>query len=59
MNRSEAEKLLRGWGLTDRPEEFGDGIHSWRCEYPDRYGRCTCFEDCVRDLMKFMEGETE
>lgn len=26
------------------------GIHSWRCEYPDRYGPCTCLEELVDDL---------
>ena len=31
-----------------------DSLHSWRCEYPDRYGPCTCFDDLVDDLVKEM-----
>lgn len=44
------EEILRGAGLTDRPDEYGDGIHSWRCEHPDRYGRCGCFAELVDAL---------
>ena len=43
--------VLEGAGLTDRPEEYGDGIHGWRCEYPDRYGRCDCLPDLRDDLI--------
>lgn len=49
--RTGVEGVLRGAGLTDRPEEFDDGIHSWRCEYPERYGRCTCFTELVDDFI--------
>lgn len=38
---------LQAVGITDEPETYGDGIHSWRCEHPDRYGRCNCFEEAV------------
>src|SRR5699024_12593684 len=41
-------------GLTDRPEQFGDGIHGWRCEYPDRYGRCDCLADLIGDLVRLV-----
>lgn len=53
-NRSDIRKVLEGWGLTDNPAEYGDGIHGWRCEHPDRYGRCDCFEDAVTDIMKLI-----
>ena len=53
--RDRAEALLRGWGITDRPWEFGDGIHSWRCEHPDRYGECKCFEECLDELVELIE----
>lgn len=38
---------LQAVGITDEPYKYGDGIHSWRCEYPDRYGKCDCFEDAI------------
>ena len=28
----------------------GNSIHSWRCEYPDRYGPCDCVAETVRGL---------
>lgn len=28
------------------------GIHSWRCEYPDRYGPCSCLDELVDDLVR-------
>jgi hypothetical protein len=28
----------------------GDSLHSWRCEYPDRYGPCDCVAETVREL---------
>ena len=34
------EEILAEYGL--RPYDR-DGIHRWRCEYPDRYGPCECF----------------
>ena len=27
------------------------GMHSWRCQYPDAYGPCDCFEELVTDLI--------
>jgi len=44
-------EALRGVGLSDKPDEFDSSIHSWRCEHPDRYGRCKCFEETVADLV--------
>lgn len=28
-----------------------DSMHSWRCEYPDRYGPCECFAETVTDIV--------
>lgn len=50
--RAKAIKFLQGIGLTDRPDIYGDGIHSWRCEHPDRYGHCNCFNEVVDDFLK-------
>lgn len=52
--REHIEAFLRGIGLTDKPAEFSDGIHGWRCEYPDMYGQCACFDGVVQDLMEFI-----
>lgn len=53
------ETLLRSWGLTDTPEEFEDGIHSWRCQHPSRYGRCSCFQEAVSELEELIRKERE
>lgn len=49
--RGAVEKALRGAGLSDKPWEFDSSIHSWRCEYPERYGACKCFQELVDDLV--------
>jgi hypothetical protein len=28
------------------------GLHAWRCRYPEFYGACSCFEDLVDDLSR-------
>lgn len=43
--------VLEGAGLSDNPEEFDSSIHSWRCEYPDTYGQCTCFQELLDQLV--------
>jgi hypothetical protein len=30
--------------LLDEGGAPGHSLHSWRCEYPARYGLCTCLE---------------
>ena len=47
---TEIERILRENGLTDEPSKYDGSIHSWRCEYPDRYGECSCFAELVADL---------
>jgi hypothetical protein len=27
-------------------------MHSWRCQYPERYGECDCVADLIDDLVK-------
>lgn len=34
---------------ADGPENRG--YHSWRCQYPDRYGSCSCFEDLLSEMV--------
>ena len=36
--------------LLDEGGGPGNGLHSWRCEYPDRYGPCDCVQE-VADLI--------
>lgn len=55
--REQVEDVMRAWGLTDEPEQYGDGIHSWRCEHPDRYGRCTCFTQFAAEMTAVLKGE--
>jgi hypothetical protein len=31
-------------------EDPNNGFHSWRCEYPDLYGKCDCFQELLTDL---------
>lgn len=26
-------------------------IHSWRCDYPDRYGPCNCMRETAEDVL--------
>lgn len=57
--REKLTTLLMGWGLNDCPSEYSDGIHSWRCEHPDRYGPCKCFEDCIDELVELIGREVQ
>jgi len=27
------------------------GLHGWRCQYPDSYGACSCFDDLVVEMV--------
>jgi hypothetical protein len=31
-------------------QQGAGGFHSWRCDYPDRYGECDCLAEFVADL---------
>ena len=54
VTRREVEVVLTENGLSTVPT----GMHSWRCEHPDRYGDCTCFDELVDDLMSLFERPT-
>ena len=42
------EEILAEYGLRTYDR---DGIHRWRCEYPDRYdGPCECFADMMQAI---------
>lgn len=56
--REQIATVLRGLGLTDEPDKYGDGIHGWRCEHPDRYGKCECFTSAVDDLYALLMEDT-
>lgn len=49
--REALANTLRAQGLTDEPEKFDGNIHSWRCEHPDRYGRCACFAELTDAIL--------
>lgn len=40
-------RVLREWGIESVENQ---GLHSWRCQYPDKYGACKCFEELVHAL---------
>lgn len=56
-DRGTIEAWARGIGMSDEPEKYHSSIHSWRCEYPDRYGRCECFKEFLDGLMNLIEGK--
>lgn len=35
-------------GITSKAT--GCGPHSWRCEYPERYGSCDCYGSLIDDI---------
>lgn len=37
--------------LTNEGAAPGSSIHSWRCEYPDRYGECGCVHETARIVL--------
>jgi hypothetical protein len=45
------ERDLRGAGLSDDPGQYDSNIHSWRCEYPDIYGPCSCLQNLIADIV--------
>ena len=36
--------------ITDWGGATGDGLHSWRCQYPERYGQCDCLADVAQEI---------
>lgn len=52
--RQAVEKVCREWGISEHYSR--DGIHGWRCEYEDRYGPCTDFQEFINELMAVIEG---
>lgn len=46
--REQIAALLRG-------EDVANGIHDWRCSYPDQYGPCDCFAKCVQAAAETVE----
>lgn len=37
--------------LTNEGGVPGGSIHSWRCEYPDRYGECGCVYEVAQIIV--------
>lgn len=38
--------MLVDWGVNE-PRQ---GIHGWRCAYPENYGPCDCLDQLVDDI---------
>lgn len=37
----------------------GNSIHGWRCEHPERYGKCDCVEQIARTILAALERPAE
>lgn len=37
--------------LRDEGGDPGSSLHSWRCEYPDRYGPCSCLREAASAVL--------
>jgi hypothetical protein len=48
--RHDLLELFRSHAFTDQ----GSSPHGWRCEYPDRYGPCTCPGELADDVITWM-----
>lgn len=44
--------------LTDNGGAPGNSLHSWRCEYPERYGKCDCLEQTAAEIIAALDGQT-
>ena len=42
--------------LSEQGGDAGSGMHSWRCEYPDRYGKCDCLDEAARAILAALRG---
>lgn len=31
-------------------------LHGWRCQHPDRYGPCDCYERLIIEIRQTVEG---
>lgn len=43
--------------INEEGGEPGNGLHSWRCEYPDRYGKCDCVELTAQMILAALRGQ--
>lgn len=41
--------------INDEGGQPGSSLHSWRCEYPDRYGPCDCVEQTAEAIIAAVE----
>lgn len=42
--------------INDEGGRPGNSIHSWRCEYPDRYSPCGCVETTAKLILAALTG---
>lgn len=54
----DVDRILRENGLSPEPHLYDSSIHSWRCEHPDRYGPCACFQELRDDLTAALAART-
>jgi hypothetical protein len=49
---SEAAVRAAAKVLLDEGGGPGNSIHSWRCEYPDRFRPCDCVNEIARAMLE-------
>lgn len=42
--------------ISEEGGEPGSSLHSWRCEYPDRYGECSCVAETAEEIVKALRA---
>lgn len=48
MNRETLRRIFAEQGF----DVNGASPHSWRCDYPDRYGNCDCVDEMIDAVLK-------
>ena len=56
ITNDEAAEQLIAQTISEQGGDPGSSIHSWRCEYPDRYGNCDCVEQAARAILAALTG---
>jgi hypothetical protein len=42
--------------ISEQGGDAGSGLHSWRCEYPERYSPCDCVETTAKLILAALTG---
>lgn len=56
MTREDIRRILDENAVTSLENQ---GLHSWRCQYPEQYGACHCVEGLIEDLFEASQPEPD